>query len=174
MSAKTEGNAEYIRRLREEAVARGDCYTCRKRPAKPATRYCILCLKRNKDKKAAWSGRKCQRCGVRVRRVQLCMQCTIKASAYFKKRSDNAVAAGLCSRCQKRPLQPGYKKCLECLDAGAARTQANDRAAGAAPTAKCRTCKALGIESTGHDHRTHDRWMARRGVKRPPGLTRKP
>ncbi len=166
MSAKTEGNAAYLRRLRQEAVARGDCYDCRCRPVKPGCRYCTDCMTRTKTTKAKWAGRKCLNCGVAVRRRQRCRSCTAKDTARSKKRADTAAAGGICFRCKKRPLQPGRKQCTGCLDALAARVLARRRAEGAAPTAKCRTCKALGIESTGHDHRSHDRWMAKQRTER--------
>jgi len=166
MSAKTEGNAAYLRRLRQEAVARGDCYVCRCRPAKPGRRSCTECVDRVIAVKVTWIGRKCEDCGNGVRRRRRCRLCTTKQTTRANKRRAAAAAAGLCPRCKKHPPQPGRKQCTGCLDYGAERALARRRSEGAAPTAKCRTCKALGIASTGHDHRSHDRWMAKQRSER--------
>jgi len=43
ISRRRETNAAVIRTLRSKAVANGDCYCCRARPAQPGLRYCEQC-----------------------------------------------------------------------------------------------------------------------------------
>ena len=69
---------------------------------------------------------------------------------------------GMCSNCRARPRHNELKQCLVCAEKGRLRAQVYYRAAGIEPTAACSTCKQLGIESTGHNQRSHDRWMAAR------------
>lgn len=156
-----ESNADRLRRLRVAAVERGLCYGCRLRPAKPGVRNCAECLAKVQAYKARVKGTKCINCGDPVSGTALCWSCTGRHSSYELARREARKMAGECQRCGRNPPHPGATLCLGCLDDLRDRVLTMERARGRQPK-PCGTCKALGIDGTGHNRRTHDRWMARR------------
>jgi hypothetical protein len=90
-----------------------------------------------------------------------------KDSARYRREVDARIAAGLCGRCGMRPVEPGHAQCRACLDAMKDRALARNRLNGARAKDGCSICKALGIEGTGHNRTTHDRWMERQKTWRP-------
>ena len=162
-SIPRESNAEMLRRLRADAVARGLCYQCRHRPAKPGTRYCAECIKRAADYAKSIAYKKCQSCGVDVsarNRLQ-CSACERKDIERNLRVSMERVQRGMCGRCGRRPVRAGSAQCVSCLDDQRDMALARRRAAGSKPMS-CPVCRELGINGTGHTSRTHDRWMERR------------
>jgi hypothetical protein len=153
---RRETNAEKLRRLRADASLRGKCFTCRLRDVRAGARYCDVCIQRSQDYQDSIAYKKCQRCGVDVseRGTLLCDGCSNKHLEWSVQRRENRLSQGLCGRCGLRPFEPGFKQCKD--------TQlAKNRAAGMAPRDACSICTALGMSGTGHDSRTHDRWMER-------------
>jgi len=155
-------NAMRLRQYRADAVARGDCYACRCRPVKPGTRYCSACIQRAADYADSIAYKKCQTCGVALngRRALLCERCTASNTAHGAKVAAGRKAQGICVRCGKRESFAGAAQCLVCLDNMRDRVLAVTRAQGRKPR-PCPVCRELGIDGTGHDSRTHDRWMER-------------
>lgn len=158
-----ESNAERLRRYRADAVARGLCYVCRARDVKLGTRYCEVCLEKGRKYQESIAYKRCQTCGVDLngRKALLCVECTAKSSAGYRRMWNRRVADGTCGRCGKRPLHQGHKQCVSCLDEMRDRILVLQRDAGRKPR-PCPACRELGIDGTGHDRRTHDRWMERR------------
>ncbi len=143
-------NAETIRRLRREAIARGDCYACRCRPVKAGSRYCVDCLKRGDVFVAKRIAKRlCFACGVRLprsskdRRFKRCQRCRNKAlvrdAPAQAMQRDAAIANGICGRCRTRPLKHPRKQCAECLLAGTQRQRDLYRATEN-PRPKCFRC----------------------------------
>lgn len=158
-----ETNAERLRRYRAAAVARGLCYSCRARPAKPGARYCTDCLARTREHQASIAYKRCQSCCVelRGRKALLCVDCTAKDTARFRRVYDARIADGMCGVCGRHPRLENRARCLDCLESLRLRILASNREAGSKPK-QCPTCRELGINGTGHNRRTHDRWMERR------------
>lgn len=78
---KAMTNAEYLRMLRQRAIAEGRCSMCRARPVRTGRKLCQLCCKKNDVKNRARyaallaSGR-CPRCGAApVDGRKLCAAC---------------------------------------------------------------------------------------------------
>jgi hypothetical protein len=158
-----ESNADRLRRYRLAAVAAGNCYTCRCRPVKPGARYCAECIAAAREYRKSIAYEKCAHCGSELngRKALLCVECMRKNSAHFQRRVADRIASGICGRCGKRPLNPGNGQCVECLDDMRDRILAIGRTEGRQPRT-CPVCRELGIDGTGHDRRTHIRWMERR------------
>lgn len=159
-----ETNAEYLRRLREIAKSNGMCSTCRARPAKEGRKTCQACLDGAEKRKNAALYVRCQRCWADVRGTGkvYCARCSARKDEYQKARRERARQDGRCVCCQRATAEVDMAQCLACAEEARLRVLARNRLAGAKATAKCRVCKQLGIESVGHDHRSHDRWMAAR------------
>lgn len=134
-----ETNAQMLKRLRVDAVARGLCYMCRCRFPKPGRRICEDC----KGRSERWKNG--TKKGIAARRM------------YNKKRAARRAAerrlAGLCVQCGRRPLIPGYARCSVCLDSRAARARSNARANGHEPDG--RRCSVCG--SPNHFASRHER-----------------
>lgn len=102
-------NAECNRALRAAAAARGDCITCKCRPAKPGRRTCQHCLDLGRDLRKRLEARyiaagKC-RCGARRRRgMAMCARCAERANDNRKLRAARWIVRGLCGRCGEAPL----------------------------------------------------------------------
>ncbi len=158
-----ESNADRLRRYRLAAVAKGRCYSCRARPVRPGTRYCEDCFDRVNKHQKAIAYKRCQSCyaDVRGRKALLCAACTTRSSATARIWADRKTAKGLCDRCGNRPLLTGHRGCVDCLDDKRERALATMREAGR-KARPCPICRELGINGTGHNRRTHDRWMERR------------
>lgn len=153
-----KNNAEYLRAARAKAAAEGKCATCRCRPAKPGTRYCEECFRSSAERRNAIRYIKCISCGGQVSGTQMCRPCTLAATRRHASKSAASVAAGRCSRCHREPLHPGRSHCVGCLDDLRDRVIAIRRRRGSKPR-PCSTCSTLGLSGTGHNRRTHDRWM---------------
>lgn len=162
-----ESNADRLRRYRLAAVADGRCYTCRCRPVKLGARYCAECITAAHDYRKSIAYEKCTHCGAELngRKALLCVACMRKSSKRFQQRVAARVTAGICGRCGKNPLK-SESQCVGCLDEMRDRILAINRADGRKPR-PCPICRELGIGGTGHDSRTHDRWMERRKVWAP-------
>lgn len=159
-----KNNAEYLRTLRQEAVANGKCYQCRCRLAKPGTRYCIVCTDKTKATKAAVKGHLCMRCfaqlaGDRVGKTR-CQECEDKAFAHESRRRADSLARGVCGKCHRLPRHGDTTMCVSCLDENKNNVLAVARANGRGVKWRpCAICTAAGVESINHDRRTHDRYM---------------
>lgn len=116
-------NAELIRRLRAEAVARGDCLECRCRPAATGRRTCTVCLEKHAERKKAYTAVGLCRCGRRpVTGLTTCAGCTERrdesiARRYWKRRLRGLCAAFGCAR----PARPGRACCESCAAAAVVR-----------------------------------------------------
>lgn len=119
-------NADSIRRLRAAAVLRGDCMTCRCRPAKPGRKTCQHCLDDGRRQQAALEARRrrarrCPTCGQKPARgfVQ-CAACLDKSAARMRR----VVARGLCSSCYSdRGVDGSETLCRACADKLAAKAR---------------------------------------------------
>lgn len=119
-------NAEMIKRLRVQAAARGDCYTCRCRPAKPGRRNCQQCLddvrgRRELLRAARRDQGRCIHCGVDAGGAWACEQHRGRHNKWQAKRYHDRKEAGLCTRpgCKKL-ARAGKILCAECAKAGTA------------------------------------------------------
>jgi hypothetical protein len=125
----SETNAERLRRLRAEAVAKGLCYTCRCRPVRPGTRYCESCYANvKKNQTAAYTKRKrdglCPTCGGAKDRGKIrCADCNEAERRLARARNDARYAAGICAYCEN-PRAFDRRSCDACLAAAKARTSA--------------------------------------------------
>lgn len=157
-------NAERLRVLRADAVARGLCFTCRCRAVRAGTRYCDVCIQRAADYKASIAYVKCETCGadVRGRGTLACDACTAKDTARATARRADFLARGLCGSCGLKPCYLDRSECSDCLDENKDRQLLRNREAGHRPGSPCSICSSLGLSGTGHNRRSHDRWMERR------------
>lgn len=157
-------NAEYLCALRKRAVELGRCYGCRKRPLKPGARYCFECIQRSaRFGKTLAATRRCTNCCCNLPRgwtTQLCPGCSVLVSERDRAQRAALIEAGLCDQCHA-PAAPGHRRCQRCLDDVRDRQLARNRARGMRPRA-CPACRELGIDGSGHDRRTHGRWLERR------------
>ncbi len=114
-------NAEYLKKLRAEAAARGDCYICRCRPATEGRRNCQHCidLARIKAREMYATNPKkglCTLCNrPRVRGIRTCEMHREAARARNSSRYYEAVASGRCGSC-KKPDASSNALCRACLD----------------------------------------------------------
>lgn len=156
-------NADYLRELRTKAAADGKCYVCRCRTPRPGIRTCDHCLGLGAALKAKIAGKRCQYCFEVLHRCRrglaLCYNCEERDTRYAARRSDVHVAFGICGRCRVRPLATSFH-CSRCRDNIRDSKLAAARRDGRKPR-PCPVCRALGIDGTGHDRRTHDRWVER-------------
>ena len=141
-------NAENLRRLRQEAVAKGLCYQCRCRPVKPSTRYCVECVANNRDydnrrrKQRARSGL-CTECGTILvdTKYKRCDACNREDSEALARR----ILSGKCASCRNDQV-PGHTLCQECLDYQKAyekQRREKRRAAGLCPICASRRAKPV-------------------------------
>lgn len=117
-------NAAMLRALRVDAVARGDCLTCRARPAKPGCKTCQACLdyKTTKKKRNVARG-KCA-CGrKRVRGLKKCQRCRDRINAKTAAKIARLKAAKLCIAC-RQPAQEGRNHCAVHLAKNAEKARA--------------------------------------------------
>lgn len=102
-------NAEINRKLRAAAALRGDCISCKCRPAKEGRRTCQHCLDVGRDLRKRLEAKrvaagKC-RCGARPRRgMATCARCADRANARQQRQADYWIARGRCGRCGAGPL----------------------------------------------------------------------
>lgn len=157
-------NAEYLRALRAKAVAEGKCYSCRARPARVGARYCDECFQRRADHVKTVAYKKCVVCfaDVRGRGTQTCAECSAKQRRRNAERREELLREGSCTRCGAQ-VNPGNTMCVRCLDDARDRAIARYRAQGMKPSNPCSIC---GI--TGHNKRTHYRYVARAVAWRTP------
>ena len=103
----------------------------------------------------------CKKANDRTDGSLVCTQCSSESAIRDKERRSEAIAIGLCGDCRKRKASPGRAACDSCLDKHRDYALLASRVAGRTPTRKCSICIKLGLPYTGHDHRTHDRYMKR-------------
>lgn len=139
-------NAAYLKALRLEAVARGDCYTCRCRPAKPGRRNCQHCIdEASRYWKATQAkrrkARRCPDCGGKpVRGKVMCRSCADRAT--MSRRA--VVARGGCSLCHRDRGSDGADTvCRACADRMIKRARTRYRAKIAAGLCCRDGCAAL-------------------------------
>lgn len=112
-------NAEKLRALRAEAIARGDCYVCRCRPAKLGRRNCQHCIDRARESrlKAAEAWRRaglCPHCGKKPSPGRVhCDVHRLKANERNARKYHDAIERGLCTRCKRR-LAVDRIHCVKC------------------------------------------------------------
>jgi hypothetical protein len=135
-------NAEYLRDLRQIAVANGLCYVCRARPVVPAKRHCQACLDRSRATKQANVDAGLCACGRRtLPRMARCQRCADRHSKRAKVARVEKIDSGICamSGCTS-PRHPDRTLCGVHLDlaniAGKVRFQ-EKKAKGICPTAGC-------------------------------------
>lgn len=165
-------NAEYLRHLRARAVADGKCYSCRCRPAKPRARYCAECIDRAKDfEHRLVKERRCTNCCSNLPRGDrrlVCPGCRAEFKAKAEQMRAAWIAAGLCSYCGKQNAAPGRRQCIECAERTRIRILTYARRKGrGVKVGSCSVCTSMGLVGTGHDRRTHDRYMAKAKTWRP-------
>jgi hypothetical protein len=121
------GNADLLRRLRADAVARGLCMTCRIRRPRAGVKTCDVCLGHGKkvvQLRRARGG--CSRCGAVLRdRFKLCRRCRKARRAVDQRRQQRLISAGQCIQHGGVPAVPGHVKCASCLDKLAAKALAH-------------------------------------------------
>lgn len=117
-------NAEYLRGLREKAVAEGRCAMCRARPARKGRRTCQHCISSVKDKQHANLAAGLCRCGrMPAPGTKTCSRCAEIAARRDQRRRDRTHAAGLCGVAKSHgPVAPGRVLCEACLARNAERT----------------------------------------------------
>ena len=120
MSSQSEGNAAYLKRLRVEAAARGDCYMCRSRPVKERTRYCLTCLELVHTSQRAQRGRNpalglCTECNrPQMDGMKLCDRHRERNRTEQNRRYHDAIKSGRCGRC-KMTHESTNSICAECI-----------------------------------------------------------
>lgn len=147
-------NAEALRALRADAVARGLCQECRCRSPRDGVKTCDVCLQRAKDRVEERRLRgKCD-CGRRpVRGKAACRRCIDDRIPRDARRYAKRVNAGVCPRCNKAPPAPNRKQCAACLDAMAALAMRLyiERTPDARPwMRRCSVCHELGHLASRH------------------------
>ena len=137
-------NAERLRRLRADAVARGFCMTCWIRRPRLGVKTCDVCLDHGKAIVQARRARGgCSRCGAVLRgRIKLCRRCQKARRAFDQRRLQRRIVAGECIQHGGVLAVPGYIRCASCLDKDAARERARTRVknGGVVQSRHCSVC----------------------------------
>jgi len=148
-------NAENLRKLRAEAVLRGDCYVCRARPAKPGRRCCQDCIDRSvaaRKQQYANNPKRglCTLCSrPAVDGIKTCQVHREDGSKRNVERYHSKVATGRCATCGKPDASElaHCRACLRRIYKAKAALDARRRAAGlcrcgARPRSGYLTCSA--------------------------------
>lgn len=151
-------NAEYLKMLRARAKVEGKCSVCRARPARPYKMTCQECVDRAAQVQKRTKGKLCRRCygslhGSR-HGMSFCNACSVVLGEAAQERRRNAVKAGMCAKCKKRPLSTDTL-CSGCADNYRDRAAAKDRLNGSPP----KPCGVCGVG--GHNRTTHERYVER-------------
>lgn len=116
-------NAEMLRKLRADAVAKGLCQQCRYRPQKPGCKTCQRCLdataaRQDKNRAAGLCA-----CGRPTDgRHKDCAACRKRDRDRWRARKPELIAAGRCLMC-KDAAKPGRTLCERHLKTSAERTK---------------------------------------------------
>ena len=162
----SQPNSERLKRYREAARARGDCYLCRCRPVKPGTIHCQECLYRIRVSKKRLDAkrrakRQCPGCGGKPARGRVtCEACRASVREMAARRRDRLKAEGKCIHCRLQ-AEPQKTYCAKCLASMVERNTARMKervAEGKCRVAGCRRRMATG--TSGGRGRPRD---ARRG-----------
>ncbi len=152
-------NADIVRKLRADAVARGLCMTCRIRRPREGVKTCDVCLGGKKDIIQAHRARGRCRCGASIagRRFRQCSRCRRADRLSYRRRRDRLSAVGMCLIHPSVPVALGHTRCSSCLDKMAERARARERAQKVATggSVELRRCSACG--STEHNLSRHER-----------------
>lgn len=150
-------NADRLKRLRQLAKARGDCGTCRARPARDGKMTCQECVNRSAATKKRLAGVRCGRCSGELGErsgMLFCGPCAEHLSVVEASRRRDRKQSGICAVCGKEKLST-TAACARCADKNRDRAILANRLRGAKP----RTCRICGM--VGHDRSGHDRMMDR-------------
>jgi hypothetical protein len=108
------GNAAYLRQLRAEAKARGDCSTCRARPARIGKLTCQECVDRTRaTEQRRHDAGLCEKCGKPAKGWK-CLPCgrAIRERYEARKKADGKCVRSGCHW----PAAPGHVHCHVCLE----------------------------------------------------------
>ena len=115
-SAKNQRSQEKLQKAR---VANNQCIRCGSPlPSGASGLKCLACYKRDRKhhNKYARKRRKaglCSVCGKPSKKTR-CPDCTTKGEVKRQAKAEEALRAGLCTRCFKNPASPGFKRCDQC------------------------------------------------------------
>jgi hypothetical protein len=119
-----ETNAEILRRLRAEAVARGDCMECRGRPAIAGRKHCRTCLDRQAARKARNRAEGRCACGRPTRHGRTaCVACANSQARSGQRILERRRNNGLCMRCGAWPALTDQTMCAVCSANNRVRSQ---------------------------------------------------